>query len=194
MTESQGRLAPDLFSTMDLLIRAQQGDRAAADSLVARYRPRLERWASGRLPHYARSLFDTGDLIQETLLKALEKFETIRAADQGTFEGYARRAVLNRIRDQIRWARRRPSVDVPEELVDPEPSPLEQAIGEETVRRYEEALERLSEEDRTLIHLRVELGLDYDEIARISGRPSPAAVRMGIKRAIFRLAEGMKER
>lgn len=179
---------------MDLLTRAQRGDRAAVDSLVARYRPRLERWASGRLPQFARSLFDTGDLIQETLLKAVEKFETGRGPDQGTFEGYARRAVLNRIRDQVRWSKRRPPADVLGELVDPEPSPLEQAIGRETVSRYEKALEQLTEEDRSLIHLRVELGLDYDEIARISGRPTAAAVRMAVRRAIFRLADRMKER
>lgn len=195
MTEpkSPTHAAPDLFSTMDLLARAQQGEAGAVNSLVARYRPRLERWASGRLPHFARSLFDTGDLIQETLLKAVEKFSSIRAGDQGSFEGYARRSILNRIRDQIRYARRRPPADGLEDLVDPDPSPLEQAIGEETVGRYERALEQLSEEDRGLIHLRVELGLDYEEIARISGRPSPDAVRMGIKRAIFRLAERMKE-
>lgn len=185
--------AHDLFSTMDLLARAQQGEQGAVDSLLARYRPRLERWASGRLPDYARSLFDTGDLIQETLLGAVEKFSSIRATTQGSFEGYARRSILNRIRDQIRWARRRPPANSLEDLVDPGPSPLERAIGEETVGRFEAALDQLSEEDRQLIHLRVELGLDYKEIATLSGRPSVDAVRMGIRRAILRLATGMKE-
>ena len=36
------------------------------------YRPRLVRWATGRLPVQARSLFDTGDLVQETLMRAIQ--------------------------------------------------------------------------------------------------------------------------
>lgn len=37
-------------SSLTLLERAQAGDRAALDPLIARYLPRLQRWASGRLP------------------------------------------------------------------------------------------------------------------------------------------------
>jgi hypothetical protein len=39
-----------LHSSLTLLERAQAGDRAALDLLVARYLPRLQSWASGRLP------------------------------------------------------------------------------------------------------------------------------------------------
>src|SRR4030095_4666226 len=57
---------PRLLQTQQLLREAQQGRRDALEELLARYRPRLERWATGRLPHNARSLLDTGDLVQET--------------------------------------------------------------------------------------------------------------------------------
>jgi RNA polymerase sigma-70 factor (ECF subfamily) len=50
--------------TGELLSRAKGGDRAALGALMERYRPRLVRWASGRLPAYARSLLDTNDLVQ----------------------------------------------------------------------------------------------------------------------------------
>src|SRR5205814_10381078 len=90
----------------------------------------LQRWASGRLPPYARSLFDTADLVQETLVRALEGLDGIEVRGPGGFQAYVRQAVLNRIRDQVRWARRRPGPDeLPEELRDPTPSPLESAIG-----------------------------------------------------------------
>ena len=36
--------------SLTLLSRAQEGDRGALETLIARYRPRLQRWASGRLP------------------------------------------------------------------------------------------------------------------------------------------------
>ena len=144
---------------------------------------------------HARSLLDTGDLVQETLLRALENIRSIGLLGSGGFEGYVRQAILNRIRDQIRWARRRAgSEDASEELVDPAPSPLENAIGADVVRRYEEAMESLADDERQLIHLRIELDLSYEEIAVVMGRPSPDATRMAIQRGIHKLAVRMGHR
>ena len=185
------RVPSDLLSTMDLLRGAKGGNREALEALLARYRPRLERWASGRLPGYARSLFDTGDLVQETLLKALERFETFEVR-QGGFEAYVRQAVLNRVRDQIRWARNREgSEEISDSFLDPMPSPLENAIGADVVRQYEAAMAQLSEEERQLLHLRIELDLSYEEIAAMLGRPSPNATRVAIQRALHKLGQMM---
>lgn len=185
----------ELLRTQDLLQGAREGRRDALEALIARYHPRLVRWAAGRLPRHARSLLDTGDLVQETLIRALESLESIGMHGSGGFEGYVRRAILNRIRDQIRWARRRDgSGAASEDLVDPTPSPLEDAIGADVVRRYEEAMESLSEEERQLLHLRIELDLGYREIATMLGRPSPDATRMAIQRSLHKLALAMGHR
>ena len=184
--------SPDLLITGELLRRAKQGDDAALDALMARYRPRLERWASGRLPGYARSLFDTGDLVQETLLKAIEGLDSIEVRGPGVFQAYVRQAVLNRIKDQVRWARRRPGPEgVPEDLIDVSPSPLESAIGADVLQRYETALARLTEDERQLLHLRIELDFDYDESAAATERASRDAARMAVQRALRRLADIM---
>ena len=184
-----------LVRTRDLLEGARQGRRDALEALLARYRPRLERWAAGRLPGHARSLLDTGDLVQETLLRALENVASIGTRGSGGFEGYVRQAILNRIRDQIRWARRRAGSEAStERLVDPAPSPLEDAIGADVVRRYEEAMESLTEEESQLLHLRIELDLSYEEITAMMGRPSPAATRMAIQRSLHKLAVAMGHR
>ena len=45
--------------TLTLLQRLRAGDAAARERLVARYLPRLTRWAHGRLPTGARDLSDT---------------------------------------------------------------------------------------------------------------------------------------
>ena len=50
--------------TLELVIRAQQGDRAAVEALLQRCIPALTRWAQGRLPPAARGSLDTGDLVQ----------------------------------------------------------------------------------------------------------------------------------
>lgn len=182
----------DLLVTTELLQRAKSGDARALESLMARYLPRLQRWASGRLPSRARSLLDTRDLVQETLMRTVQGLDRIEVRGPGGFQAYVRQAVLNRIRDQVRYADRRPGPDgIPEDLSDPSPSPLEQAIGTEVVDRYERAMQSLSEEDREILHLHIELDYDYGEIAIMTGRPSRDAVRMAVQRGLKRLAERM---
>ena len=181
-----------LAATTDLLRRAKSGDRGALESLAERYLPRLRRWASGRIPTRARSLFDTVDLVQETLLRTFEHLDRVELRGPGGFEAYVRSALLNRIRDGIRYADRRPGPDgVPETLPDTGPSPLELAIGADLASRYERAFATLSPEDQLLLHLRVELDWDWEEIRAMTGRESRDAARMAVTRALGRLAEAM---
>jgi RNA polymerase sigma-70 factor, ECF subfamily len=178
-----------LLATTELLRRAKEGDARALDSLMARYLPRLRSWASGRLPIRARSLLDTADLVQETLMRTLERLDQVEVRGPGGFQAYVRAAVLNRIRDQIRWAARRPPAeDAPEALEDPGPTPLDLAIGADLVERYERALATLSPEEQQLLHLRLELDYDYPEIAAMTERPSRDAARMAVSRALRRLS------
>lgn len=181
-----------LLATRELLGLAKQGEAGAVAQLMARYLPRLQRWASGRLPMHARSLLDTADLVQDTLLRVLQGLDRIEVRGPGGFQAYVRQAVLNRIRDEVRWAGRRPGPDgVPDTLHDQLASPFENAVGAEVLDRYERGLAQLDEEDRELLHLRIELDFDYAEIAAMSGRPSRDAVRMAVQRALSRLAEKM---
>ena len=192
MASSADAQPSDLLLTSELLVRAKDGDRAALEVLMARYVPRLERWASGRLPPYARSLLDTVDLVQETLMRVVDGLEGVEVRGPGGFQAYVRQAVLNRIRDQIRWVRRRPGPDeIPESIEDPVPSPLEVAIGADVLDRYERALEQLPEDAQRLLHLRIELDFDYVEIAAMTDRPSSDAARMAVRRALKSLAENM---
>lgn len=184
--------ATPLLATTELLRRAKAGDRQALESLVARYLPRLRTWASGRLPLRARGLLDTADLVQETLLRTIERLDRVEVRGPGGFQAYVRSAVLNRIRDQIRWAGRRPGGSgVPESLEAPGPSPLDLAIGADVVARYERALATLTEEEQQMLHLRLELDYGYEEIAAMTDRPSRDAARMAVTRALRRLAEAM---
>jgi RNA polymerase sigma-70 factor, ECF subfamily len=181
-----------LLATIVLLRMAKDGDTNARDELFQRYHARLTRWAAGRLPVRARSLLDTSDLVQETLVRVLEGLDRIEIRGPGGFQAYVRQAVLNRIADQVRWASRRPGPEgIPESLHDASPSPLENAIGSDVLARYERAFAKLSEDDRELLHLRIELDIDHDDIARMTGKPSRDATRMAVKRALSRLAEEM---
>jgi DNA-directed RNA polymerase specialized sigma24 family protein len=61
----------DPNATRNLIELARAGDARARELLAARYLVRLRRWASGRLPHQARDLVDTADVVQECLVRAL---------------------------------------------------------------------------------------------------------------------------
>jgi RNA polymerase sigma-70 factor (ECF subfamily) len=180
-------------SSVDLLVKAQSGDGEALNGLLTRYLPRLQRWASGRLPNGVRTMLDTGDLVQDAVINALRHLDTLEIRTEGALQAYLRRAVNNRIIDLYRRAGRRPvREEIPADAPAAGTSPLEAAIGAEALESYERALARLREDDREAIVLRVELGLDYDEMALQLGKPSAAAARMAVTRAIARLAEEMR--
>jgi RNA polymerase sigma-70 factor (ECF subfamily) len=69
---------------------------------------------------------------------------------------------------------------------------LEEAIGGEAIERYQAALMKLPESDRDAIVGRLELGLSYDELAELLGKPSPDAARKAAQRALVRLVDEMK--
>jgi len=185
--------APGGETSLDLLTRARQGDRAALDRLVARLLPPLRRWATHRLPRPARDLHDTDDLLQEAIATAVAKLGSFEYRGTGSIHAYVRQILLNRIRDELERARRRPPpAPLEDDAADPAPSPLEQAIGRDLLDRYEAALARLEEQDREAIVARLELGLPYGELAGLLGRPSPDAARMAVARALLRLAEELK--
>src|SRR5215471_310980 len=125
-------------SSIDLLARARAGDPAALDALIARYLPRLERWASGRLPVWARDVADTQDLVQDTLIQTFKRIEAFEPRGEGALNAYLRQGILNRIRDELRRAGRRPAAGALDSQVEDQGvSPLEAAIGVEAVARYE---------------------------------------------------------
>jgi len=182
----------DVASTLDLLQRARQGDQEALNALFERYLPALRRWARGRLPRWTRDLRDTDDLVQETLVQTLGRLDAFQPRHEGALQAYLRQAVVNRVRDEVRRVGRRPAVgELDEELMDRGVSPLDEAIGQEAAARYEAALQRLRPEERELIVARVEMGNGYEQIAAAHGKPSADAARMGVARALVRLAEEM---
>jgi RNA polymerase sigma-70 factor (ECF subfamily) len=132
---------------------------------------------------------DTHDLVQDALLNTYRQIPKFNSAGQGAFLGYLRRAILNRVSNEIRRVRRNP---VPDALTDQQqheqPSPLERLLGREALERYDRALQALSEQDRTTIIARLELGSSYGELASMLGQSNEAAARKTLERAVKRLA------
>jgi RNA polymerase sigma factor (sigma-70 family) len=185
-------LPPTAESSFELVIRARAGDHEALDALLARYDPRIRRWAHGRLPMAARGASETNDLVQDTLMKVYQKIHQFEPRHPGAFQGYVWTTLWNCIRDAARKHRRAGVTDsLDDDIPAYEPSPYEEALGRETLARYERALDALRPEDKEAIVARIELGLPYTEVAAALGKPTVAAAQMAVSRALVKLAEGM---
>jgi RNA polymerase sigma-70 factor, ECF subfamily len=184
-------LAPE--ATVDLLNRIRTGDEAALETLLQRCIPALRRWAHGRLPGSARGMLETADLVQDAVVASIRRLDGFEVRHQGALQAYFRQAVMNRIRDLVRQQHRRPNrTDLPDQMPDACPSPLDQAIRSENVARYELAIHRLNAADREAIIGRIELQYEYEELAVVLNKPTPAAARMAVMRAMKRLADEMR--
>jgi RNA polymerase sigma-70 factor (ECF subfamily) len=152
----------------------------------------MHRWASGRLPRWARDLLDTDDLVQETLIKTIRNVGGFEPRREGALQVYLRKALANRIKEELRRAARKPSrTALRENGAASDASPLEEVIGKEALERYESALTRLRDAEREAIVARIELGLSYAEVAEAIGKPTPDAARMAVSRALVHLAKEM---
>jgi RNA polymerase sigma factor (sigma-70 family) len=188
MDYTQHLASPDAFvgkneSTATLLHRVRSGDGSAKARLCALYLPILQRWAAGQMPRQHRDLVDTSDLTQITLIRVLDQIDSFQPRHEGAFLAYLRQALLNAIRDEIRRSMVRDDIDE----VQWRPM-MAESVGLETLVEYEQALTKLSVDDREAVLLRFEFGLSFQEIAEATERASPDAARMAVKRALAALA------
>ncbi len=176
--------------TAELLLECRSGSLKARDALVRRFLPKMQRWAKGRLPQYARDVAATEDLVQNTFIRALDHVENFDAQREGAFLAYLRQIFINQLRDEVRRHVRRPAAEpLTTEPTDDHRSILEAAIGVEALEAYDQALQTLPATDQQAIVMRLEFGYQYTEIAADLGLTSANAARMRITRAIGQLAK-----
>jgi len=179
---------PPPSATAILITRARDGDVDAREELFARFLPVLREWAHRRLPVNARDLNETADLVQITLLRALNHLERFESRGEGAFLAYLRAILLNVIRQEIRRSNRRGVQEsLHETLVSPYASVVERSIGIEQLERYQRALDSLSEDRQHAVLLRIEFGYSYAQIAEALDKPSADAARMTVVRALEQL-------
>jgi RNA polymerase sigma-70 factor (ECF subfamily) len=146
---------------VELIRRAQLGDRDAFTVLIEHYWDRLYRWLY-HLTHHQQS---AEDLAQETFLKAFAHLDSFR---RGTnFQAWLYRIAYNTFLNQRRNVTRMTRQPFPETLPADVASPEELAISHETLQLLARAVGRLPSEFRAALLLRVEQGLSFREIADI---------------------------
>lgn len=168
-------------------------DFLAIGKLLARILPGIASWAHDRLPRRARRRADTGDLVQEAALGAVQNLSPEDLRTPAAVDSYIRQSIRNRIIDEIR---RSGKVEVAgggsNELArDSGPTPLDSVLETEDRRRFRAALARLEEDEQILVVGRVDLELSYRELADATGRPSADAARAATRRAVLKLARNV---
>ncbi|MDE2928076.1 MAG: RNA polymerase sigma factor [Acidobacteriota bacterium] len=184
-------------SDQRLLKRVRQGSASAIEVLFTRYSPWVRRRVRGRLPQWARDGITTSDLAQDVLHHTFARLKWFESKHMGALRSYLRRAVENRVQDELRRATRRlddSRVAPPQEPFRPteEASPQhQQMLNKEMWKRYRDGLKGLKDRDRHLIVGRAELGYSYRQLAAIERMPSADAARKALKRAVIRLSKVM---
>ena len=183
-------------TTMELVVRAREGDRMAVEALLQRCLPVADALGARQAARRPRAAsLDTGDLVQEAALHALRRLDVFEPRHVGAMQAYLRQSVINRIRDEVRRVTRHPApVELPPDHAADATSPLEAAIEAESYERYRKALSTMNPRHREIVVARVELQWSLAEIAQRFGMRTADAARMAVSRALKRLSSEMAPR
>jgi RNA polymerase sigma-70 factor (ECF subfamily) len=165
---------------------ALHGDTDAWEQLYTRLRPRLYGLSLQRL-HDAN---DAEDAVAETMLRAVKGASGFRWRGGG-FDAWIFRICTNVIADMGRSRVRGQALLVGGQGVDTTEID-ERAVLEEEHAAVRRAFDRLDDDDRELLELRLIARLTSDEVAHVLRR-RPGAVRMAQSRALARLRANMEE-
>lgn len=162
--------------------RAQAGDLAAYDQLVAQFQERIY----GLCYHMTSNHEDANDLAQDTFVKAWQALKNFKG--DSSFYTWIYRIAVNTCLNHLKLRRNRtPHLSLNDLDLQPENDPdLVALVSDKTPRReaglvelqrrLNEALLKLSEDHRTVVTLHDIQGLPHDQIAKILGI-NPGTVR-----------------
>lgn len=176
-------------SDNEILARVQRGERDLYVHLFDRYYARVEGYARKRLCNAEAAR----DIASETFLRAYKHVDRFRLDEGISYFGYllliCRRLVLTEQSRQHTVQTQSLDADpmVAERLVDSDPLPVHHILDEERKVMLREALDRLSTEDREIIHLAFERDLSRRDMVTVLDKPSISAVTSHLYRAMQKL-------
>lgn len=189
--------------SLELVRKAQAGDRMALSRLFERYQDRLHRIARVRMGQGLRETMDSMDLVQETHAVALRKIGDFEPREHAGIVHWLERILENKMRDarkgsnaQKRDRRRRVALDSlgagssSSGGFDPAgdgPTPSQDASRRELERIYDACVEALQPEQRNVILLRDYEGGSWEHVSEQMERTVHAVQELH-RRARIKLA------
>jgi RNA polymerase sigma-70 factor (ECF subfamily) len=127
------------------------------------------------------------DAVQAAWAIAWQKLGSVR--DPTRLKSWLVSIAANEARQLCRRQRRRAVVELDVDVVDPDAADPADYAEDVDLRR---AIERLTPDDRALLALRYEAGLDSTEIGRLAGRPA-STIRWRLARLVARLRKELSD-
>ena len=182
-----------------LMLRYQQGDRAAFAQLVRRHQTALYNFALRQV----RVAQQAEDVVQETFVRVVQNAGDFKHEARFTTWVYTitRNLCIDHLRK--RALRKHPSLDeskgeegdgptLGEQTADPRASVEREATGTELKERIARAVDTLPDEQREVFLMREIANLPFKEIAEITGVPENT-VKSRMRYALERLQEALAE-
>jgi len=174
---------------------------------LEQFRDQLRLLARVELDARLRGKVDPSDLVQQTLLEASQALDQFRGATEAELAAWLRRILAHNLADAVRRygaAARDVALEQALEasveasaahlrvwLADALSSPSAQALRQEQLRRLDEALAALPQDQRTAVVLKHLHGLSVAEVGRQLGR-SQSAVGGLLRRGLRNLREQLQ--
>ena len=203
------RILVGMDGLQELLAAARTGSTAARDELLARFHDRVRglvhRQIQRRLrpqQHAVLRLLSTGDVVQEVLLDVLTHLDQWEGEREEAFVALLATLVEHRLIDQIRRSQaarrdvRRNAAEGPTTagVVGAGGGPSTVAADAEQMSIYREVLATFAERERTLLALRLEDGLEFQDLADRLGWQSADAARKAFHTVQARLLLRLRQR
>lgn len=199
-----------ITKTIELVRDAQGGDEIATNRLIERYYERVRSVVRMRLGKKLRRNLDSGDIVQQTFLAAIQQFDHFEMRDEASLINWLAKYAERQITDEAdRYSAKKRNVDRqvaldgsgsesgsdPKafELPDMHTRPMDRAVKNEDRELMEDCMEELPVQYRELIVLRDYVGLSWEDIAKKTGSPSDAAARMKHAKAMLELSKILKQ-
>ena len=194
--------------TLQLIRQAQLGDLDALGRIFAQCYNSVHSFVRQRLGKELRLSLDSGDIMQETFILAVEKFDAFELRHDAGIVHWLSTIAENRIRDQARRARAqkrdrrrerairflRDSIDGGSIHLEPLahiPRPGDVADSKEQEERLIAVIDELKPSYREVILHRTYADASWSQIAELMGKSSEAVVRQLHARAMVELAARM---
>jgi RNA polymerase sigma-70 factor (ECF subfamily) len=178
MTETPSGSLPEPDSSFLILLgAARQGSAQALGELAARFRPDLEEVARRQTRQRSTAEDGASDVVQEALMVACRRLPDFDGTRETGFRAWLRRIVTLTARNRTRRAQMRGAIALDHAPVplDPADSPSSIAGSNEELERLDRALTHLTEQERIVLHWRINENLSFAEIGRRLGKSDKSA-------------------
>lgn len=196
--ERAERRDDDGASDEDLVRRMRAGDLAASRALFRRHEALLRSFAERRIGRGLRRKVGASDVLQEARLTAFLKIDGFEDRGPGSFRRWLERIVERKVSDEVkrhvhsrkRSARREDSCAATSgapEAPARGPGPATQIAADDENAALRAAVDRMTGDDRRILELVHERGMDFASAGRELGRSAEAARKL-YGRVVLRLS------